>query len=381
MQIAVIGRGLIGSAAARHLAEEGYKVTLIGPSEPADYTRHTGVFASHYDEGRITRGMDQRPFWSRVSRASIARYRGLEEATGVSFYTEAGTLMVGPEGSAGITAVGKTAARDQVPCERMQDAALAGRFPFFRFDPGTLGYFEAQDAGYISPRNLVRAQGVAVQQAGGRIIDAEVTGLDETPECVILRLGSEELRADKVLIAAGGFTNGLLQNALPLAVYARTVALFEVSAKEAARLCDQPSMIYLGPGGEDPYLLPPIRYPDGKTYLKLGGDVVDVKLESHADRIAWFQSGGDPEVGKMLTAHIHDRMPGLEVLSTHIKPCVTTYTLTHHPIIDQLGDRIAVAVGGNGRGAKNSDELGRLGGRAVLGDVNPALSLAASLAA
>ena len=32
----VVGAGLVGSAAARHLAERGYKVVLVGPGEPAD---------------------------------------------------------------------------------------------------------------------------------------------------------------------------------------------------------------------------------------------------------------------------------------------------------------------------------------------------------
>ena len=31
--VAVVGRGLIGSAAARHLAESGMQVVVIGPDE------------------------------------------------------------------------------------------------------------------------------------------------------------------------------------------------------------------------------------------------------------------------------------------------------------------------------------------------------------
>ncbi|MFP3701778.1 hypothetical protein SB758_40520, partial [Burkholderia sp. SIMBA_013] len=46
------------SAAARHLAEKVDGVALIGPGEPADITSHQGVFASHYDEARITRTID-----------------------------------------------------------------------------------------------------------------------------------------------------------------------------------------------------------------------------------------------------------------------------------------------------------------------------------
>ena len=48
-RVAVIGRGLIGSAAARHLTEITDGVVVVGPDEPAERSSHTGVFASHYD--------------------------------------------------------------------------------------------------------------------------------------------------------------------------------------------------------------------------------------------------------------------------------------------------------------------------------------------
>ena len=54
-RIIVIGRGLVGSAAGRHLSALTDGVVVLGPDEPTDRAAHTGVFASHYDEGRITR--------------------------------------------------------------------------------------------------------------------------------------------------------------------------------------------------------------------------------------------------------------------------------------------------------------------------------------
>ncbi len=50
-RVAVIGKGLIGSAAARHLARQTAGVVLIGPDEPAVRADHRDVFGSHYDEG------------------------------------------------------------------------------------------------------------------------------------------------------------------------------------------------------------------------------------------------------------------------------------------------------------------------------------------
>ena len=44
VDVAVIGRGMLGSSAARHLADLGASVALIGPGEPADHSTHEGVF-------------------------------------------------------------------------------------------------------------------------------------------------------------------------------------------------------------------------------------------------------------------------------------------------------------------------------------------------
>ena len=72
--VLVVGRGLIGSAAARHLAKNGANVALIGPGEPADHSTHTGVFGSHYDSGRIVRILDPIPYYAKIAKRSIHRY-------------------------------------------------------------------------------------------------------------------------------------------------------------------------------------------------------------------------------------------------------------------------------------------------------------------
>ncbi|WP_323780592.1 FAD-dependent oxidoreductase [Thalassovita sp.] len=367
MQIAVVGRGLIGSAAARHLAMQGQDVILIGPSEPTEPQRHDGVFGSHYDEGRITRSLDPSPFWSRVSRESIARYEQIEVASGVRFFHETGLIMAGPEGSGPISDVERVAARDGIRCQPFRGTDLAERFAYFSFAGDTLALFEPRRAGHINPRALVRAQGIAAQRAGARILDAVVTGMHETAAGVVVQTAQGEVEADQVLVAAGGFSKALLGEAISLKVYARTVLLLEVDAAEQARLAGMPPLIWLGPEGEDPYLLPPIRYPDGKTWLKIGGDPENVALETDQDMRDWFRSGGNPEVGAYLDEAIRARMPELRCASTRIAACVTSYSDDGQALIDRLSARVSVATAGCGKAAKNSDELGRLGGEVVLG--------------
>jgi sarcosine oxidase len=102
----VIGRGLIGSAAARHLCKMGHDVALIGPDEPTDFSHHDGVFGSHYDEGRITRRFDPEPFWLQMNCAAISRYGEISAESGVEFYREVGALHVGSSESPNVASVG-----------------------------------------------------------------------------------------------------------------------------------------------------------------------------------------------------------------------------------------------------------------------------------
>ena len=52
----------------------------------------------------------------------------------------------------------------------------------------------------------------------------------------------------------------------------------------------------------------------------------------------------------------------------HADTCAVTWTATGLPYIDHvLDDRIAVAVGGNGKGAKSADDWGWLAARLVAG--------------
>ena len=60
-------------------------------------------------------------------------------------------------------------------------------------------------------------------------------------------------------------------------------------------------------------------------------------------------------------------MPELRYQSVHTGSCVTSFTPTGKPYIGHVSERVAVLTGGNGAGAKCSDELGRLGAEMLAG--------------
>ena len=111
----VVGKGLMGAAAARHLTAHSPGVALIGPDEPPGRAAHTGVFGSHYDEGRITRILDPDRIWALLAQRSIARYRDIEKHSGIAYYHEVGHLAVGPRGAPHPVCGGRRPVADRLP--------------------------------------------------------------------------------------------------------------------------------------------------------------------------------------------------------------------------------------------------------------------------
>ncbi|MEP3276303.1 MAG: FAD-dependent oxidoreductase [Stappiaceae bacterium] len=372
--VIVIGRGLMGSAAARHLARAGLSIALIGPDEPADKSIHSGVFSSHYDEGRITRSLDGDDDWSLLSSRSIDRYHDIEQQSGIEFFSETGAMIAGREKgteSAYIAQVQSVQQRLGINATHHRGADLAKRFPYFRFEDGTVALHESVNAGHISPRRLVEAQTVAAQKSGATVIQEIVRKTSENSSGIIVQTDAgNTYAADKALLAAGYNSRlpSLADNPPLLDVYARTIAFFEVGQQEVTRLEGMPSLIFEPRDRScDPYLLPPIRYPDGKTYIKIGGDPEDIPLKSEDEICNWFRSDGSPSVRDHLERVLFDLMPDLAVQSIKSGSCVTSYTATGKAIIQPLSDRLTVLTGGNGKGAKCSDELGRLAGLLLTG--------------
>jgi len=364
--IAVIGRGLIGSAAARHLAANGHDVTLVGPAEPKEKREHQGVFGSHYDEGRITRRNATDRYWAEASIASIARYGEIERSSGIGFFSPVGALMAGADDGEFLGDARQVSAELSILHQDLRADQLGEVIPDLTLQSGWSALWEPEESGHISPRRLVAAQTKLAAADGATLLDVAVTGLEETASGARIQTADGSEVFDRVLVAAGGMTDHVLGRAPSYRVCGRTVALFELSEAEAERLGYLPSLVMGTPEGH--YLLPPIRYPDGNIYMKLGGDPDDILLWSPRDIGDWFRCGGRAEVRDDQEARFRALFPGVKVLSVTMDACMTTWTDDLRPEIARLSDRIFVASAGNGAGAKCSDELGRRGAALVTDD-------------
>ena len=367
---AVVGAGMMGAAAGRYLSATGGRVALIGPTEPPDWSAHAGVFASHYDQGRITRILDQDPVWAILAKRSLAQYPTIEAQSGIRFHHPVGGWHVAPTKAPAVGQLEAVGRETGATFNRYPEPALSEVSRPYAFQPGAAGVLEAGGAGYIQPRALVQAQVTMARQQGAEIITETAGKLSKQGRLVeIETVEGQTYQAHKVLIAAGGFTNHLLTRPLDLRVRPLTVLLAELDSAEVDRLQGMPTLIYHLPHPLNAipniYLLPPIQYPDGKFYLKLGGSRRPYTyLSTHAERCAWFHTAGNPTEGEALHEILLATLPDLKIETMQTKPCLTAYTPHNHPFIDVLEpDQLYVAAGGCGSAAKSSDAIGQLAAR------------------
>ena len=374
--IAVIGKGLMGSAALRHLTVNcpELKVCAIGPDEPRDRKTHDGVFASHYDQGRITRVLDPSPLWGQLARESIARYPIIEAASGLKFHHRVGCLRA-TDLPQRIVEVDACAAVYNPPHQRLDAAGCKAAYPFLAFSEDFVAWDEKGEAGYVNPRSMIEAQLTVATAQGADIAREIVSSIEVSSDCVSIRTREgSALQARKVLLTAGGYSNTVLGKKLDLPTKGHTILLAEVPLEAVERLRKMPSIIstFDHEAAGSLYMLPPLRYPDGKTYIKLGPSGRPQELPApepffdtvNDDRelLDWFHTDGRRDVAEAMKAALHRMIPGLKVVSYQSVPCLITYSAHGNPYIDVLeAERVYVTTAGNGMGAKSSDEIGRIG--------------------
>ena len=387
--VAVVGCGLVGSAAGKYLAESGLKVVLIGPSESREVA--LGTFGCHADEGRITRALDVDSVWAELATRSMVRYGDIEKRSGVEFHGAVGCLAVGRRHSPYLSAVKRTAERQGVSVEELDEKAMREKWPSLRLDASFLrdsddedsdlekkeeyaGLYERGAAGHVSPRKLLQAQLKLFEKAGGAVINDVVLAVNS--EILTLK-ETGPLRAKKILIATNAMTN--FADLLPRKVKLTLTTQTAVRRRVKEPLTTMPSIIIKA--GASPfgtkaqkldacYILPPVSY-DKDTYVKIGhGTFFERDLESLEELRKWYSHAEDREDAQARCdlAALLERLFRADCLEGEnvITRCVIPKTPTKRPYLHRFSPSLACCVGCNGYAAKSSDELGRLAASMLL---------------
>lgn len=375
--VLVIGNGMFGAAATKYLAQGGLDVACLG-ARPTDRVEGAStVFSSHNDAARLARYQSRDTVWSDASRQALARFPDIERESGIDFYDPVGCLIASAPGGDGIN----PDPRDNLELAGIDhdfydvgDRSWQSRWPALDFPDSHWVAYEPAPAGLIRPLDLVRAQNRLAEAAGATLIEGVATGVEPLGRGEASGAGFEVTasdgtshRAGRVLVAAGGFSNlhGLVPQPVPVELKTEVVVLGQVSDADAEWLSRMPTLKYLVHDEriEGIYQTPAARYPDGRHYIKLGANTsLDTRWAPGAVDLAtlqrWFSTDTDPDYLPIFQPHLEALWPNVEFVSFTTKPCLITYTGDGRPLIEQVGDGLFVATGGNGAGAKSSDTWG-----------------------
>ena len=366
----VIGKGLMGAAAARYLSQVSNNVAVIGPDEPANPATHTGIYGAHYDQARIiSQLINREPIWAAFSHTTLTQMTHLEAALGESIYQPVGTVSVKPEAPTAehLQQIDMHAARFGADYRVLDHAAQQATFPMLNFPANCTMLWEKAPAGYLNPRKLLAGQLAAAQQNHATIIRSIATAVHAKADHVEVHTQEGTVyQAQRVLIATGAFSNCFELFARPLALRLKGeyVVMGEVPTQEVQRLGPMPTISYQIESDTlaDLYMFPPVQYPNGKYYIKLGANTTaDCYVETLEEINAWYRTGNSDAMLAVMRDTVCTLVPDLQAAAWQTNRCVITRTAHAKPYIDivQPG-RIYAAVGGNGTSAQASDGIGQV---------------------
>lgn len=366
--IIVIGKGLIGSAAAKYLSRTHLKVAIIGPDEPENYNEGE-VFASHYDSGRVFRQLGKNLAMTRVNLQAHKEYPILQVESGIKFHEENGCLYVNPDGRDNyLHTIEQRAGTHRVKAKLYDNGTtIQDDFPYLQFPEASNGMFESGPSGQINPKNLIKAQLNVVERNNGQVIREVVNRIAYNKASIsVLTSAGGQYRCKKLILTMGAFSNefGLLQRKLDLILKSETIILAQLSIAEKERLKALPSLLFElnTPEIEGIYATGPIQYPDGHYYLKIGANLpADTYFTGGLEEIKdWFVHGNSDAHLPVLEKNLRAIMPDIKIQKILSKRCILTRTNPHleNPYIGTLEkDRAYIAVG-NGWSGANADGLG-----------------------
>lgn len=203
--LAVVGLGAMGGAAALAAARRGLRVVAFDRFEPPH------ARGSSHGESRIIReAYFEDPRYVPVVQRAYALWRDLERESGQRLLQPTGGLMIGRPQSAVVAGARASAERHGLPHEVLDAREIVRRFPVLRPAADMVAVWEP-NAGLLYPEACVAAQLAAARGRGAELRTGEPVlewSADERGARVVTPSGT--VRAARLVIAAGPWVASLV---------------------------------------------------------------------------------------------------------------------------------------------------------------------------
>ena len=367
-EIVVVGGGIIGAATAEVLVRRGKRVALVERRSPAH------EHGSSHGDGRIIRYTYPEAIYIALARRVYHAWSAIEARCGETLVETTGGWECGPEGSPELAELQASFELHDIAYESLDPAETARRFPQLQLPRGSRALYQA-DGGIVRAERAVRALWRLVEASGAAIRSgSRVTAIEADAREARVRLeDGQNLTADSVVLAAGGWAGGLaagLGLELPLEVSRETVSYYPVRADSGLdhSLRALPTVIDYHTPDRPFYCLPKIDVPGVKIGWHHSGPVVHpddpvdpVVRQQIVDRISRFVAG---------------RFPALDPRPMVTLDCLYTNTPDYHFVLDRHPEleRVVIGAGFSGHGFKFGPVIGEILADLATG-VEPAFDL------
>lgn len=229
--VAVVGLGALGSAAAYHLARQGVRVVAFEQFELGH------VRGASHDTSRIVRTSYGSAAYVRFAQAAYREWAALEAATGERLLTiTGGVVFIPDDGPYDAADFARSLTGSGVPFELLDPEEVRARWPQFVVAEGVTCVY-TPDSGIAHASRTVATLQMHARMRGAELRDrTRVDRLTPDGEGVVVSTSGGDVRARRVVLAADAWTNELLEPLgirIPLEVMQEQVSYFAPVDPEA----------------------------------------------------------------------------------------------------------------------------------------------------
>jgi len=389
-QTLIVGGGMAGCSTAFALGEKKVKSILVERgSSLAPPT------ASSNGDSRMYRKMYSDEFFSKMQATALERWKVVEEKSGETLLQKNGLLFYGEDTGETVegSVLGAKKTMENLDLEHTffeTGDAITEEYPALKGCEGMpySGVYEA-DAGHIKASKACQAMASIAQDVCDVHLDTHIVSLNVGDEKVTATTQDGlTIEADNVVIAAGPWTNSVLESAglpkLNVKVWEIQWAHYRVKKSVASSI---PQAFYFRKGqckedGGLYYVFPASASEsvksentssnnnDDYTYVKVG---VDFPSGGDMDGMDAFDYGGSDKILELMDGWVAEHLPDVE---ERVESFTSPYTMTDDSyfVMDTVADRVAVFSGGSGRAFKFGPLIGDCMAALVTG-VKPPVAL------
>jgi monomeric sarcosine oxidase len=221
--VAVVGTGSMGSAAAYQLAKSGWEVAAF------EQFKIVHEMGSHSGSTRIIRhAYHESPFYVPLVLRSDLLWLELQEITGKKLLIRTGGIDLGPRDGTVVRDALLACTEHNLPYEHLSGKDVLQRWPQFQIPEEWHACFDP-NMGFLLVNDCIRSYAEAARSQGAELHEEEPVLECHFGETISLRTPKEEYQAGKIIFSSGAWSGKILQDLkLPLVVKRKTLVWLEV---------------------------------------------------------------------------------------------------------------------------------------------------------